>query len=239
MTYPASKSASGVYQAIINQLPPHQVYIEPFLGSGSIMRLKKPAPGSIGIDIDKDLIRTWKATYCIYQDIPGLTLIWDDALSWLSSHPIPDDALIYLDPPYLMSTRRSRTKIYTNELTDQQHDQLLQIIRSLSCSVAISGYASSMYCEALRDWRLITLPSRTRGDTSALEHLWMNYAEPIELHDYRYLGGNCRERERIKRKQARWKQRLQTMPALERHAMLSVIQDEKNYCSSPSLIPRH
>lgn len=53
----------------------------------------------------------------------------------------------------------------------------------------------------------------------------MNYPEPLELHDYRYLGRDFRERERIKRKKQRWKQKLSTMPALERYAILSELAD--------------
>ena len=31
------------------------------------------------------------------------------------------------------------------------------------------------------------------------EYLWCNYPAPMALHDYRYLGKDFRERERIKR----------------------------------------
>lgn len=31
-TYPGGKSGAGVYQTIINQMPPHQLYVEPFAG---------------------------------------------------------------------------------------------------------------------------------------------------------------------------------------------------------------
>ena len=55
----------------------------------------------------------------------------------------------------------------------------------------------------------------------------MNYPEPFELHDYSYLGENFRERERIKRKKDRWRLKLQSMPALERFAILSVLQDRQ------------
>jgi hypothetical protein len=52
MAYPGGKNAPGVYHTIINLMPPHQTYIEPFLGAGAIMRLKRPAALNIGIDID-------------------------------------------------------------------------------------------------------------------------------------------------------------------------------------------
>ena len=32
--YPGGKSGSGVYQKLINLMPPHDVHIEPFLGGG-------------------------------------------------------------------------------------------------------------------------------------------------------------------------------------------------------------
>jgi DNA adenine methylase len=52
MSYPGGKNGAGVYQTIINLIPPHPVYIEPFLGGGAILRLKHPAALNIGIDLD-------------------------------------------------------------------------------------------------------------------------------------------------------------------------------------------
>jgi site-specific DNA-adenine methylase len=43
MPYIGGKSQAGVYQRIINLIPPHRVYVEPFLGGGAILRLKSPA----------------------------------------------------------------------------------------------------------------------------------------------------------------------------------------------------
>jgi hypothetical protein len=43
MVYAGGKNGAGVYQTIINLMPPHDVYIEPFLGGGAIMRQKRPA----------------------------------------------------------------------------------------------------------------------------------------------------------------------------------------------------
>src|SRR5919198_2325026 len=65
MTYPGGKNAPGVYQTIINHMPPHEVYIEPFLGSGAILRLKRPARVNIGIDADPQAIAKWQACTAI------------------------------------------------------------------------------------------------------------------------------------------------------------------------------
>ena len=56
MAYPGGKNGSGVYQTIINLMPPHEVYIEPFLGAGAVMRLKRPAARNIGIDLDPEAL---------------------------------------------------------------------------------------------------------------------------------------------------------------------------------------
>jgi site-specific DNA-adenine methylase len=38
MKYPGGKNSDGTYQFIINHIPPHETYIEGFLGSGAIIR---------------------------------------------------------------------------------------------------------------------------------------------------------------------------------------------------------
>lgn len=53
----------------------------------------------------------------------------------------------------------------------------------------------------------------------------MNYPRPVRLHEYTYLGDGFRERERIKRKAARWAARLRGMSPLERQAILAALED--------------
>ncbi|MBY8168177.1 hypothetical protein KW507_15995 [Vibrio fluvialis] len=48
-----SKAASGAYQQIINLMPPHDCYIEAFLGGGTVMKRKAPAIRSFGLDLDE------------------------------------------------------------------------------------------------------------------------------------------------------------------------------------------
>ena len=56
MSYAGGKAAPGTFHKIISLMPPHQIYIEPFLGGGAIMRLKRPAQLNIGIDRDRAAI---------------------------------------------------------------------------------------------------------------------------------------------------------------------------------------
>lgn len=218
MAYPGGKAGDGVYQTIINQMPPHRVYIEPFLGGGAVLLRKKPSIVSIGIDVNAAVTKAFEA------DIPGLELWTTDAVQWLKTYRFEGDELVYCDPPYLMSTRSCQRDYYEYEFaSEDEHAALLDVLKSLRCYVMISGYWSDLYARELRDWRYIHYNARTRGSKTAREFLWMNYPEPFELHDYQYLGGDFRERERIKRKKERWAARLASMPALERYAILDVI----------------
>lgn len=217
MRYPGGKGASGVYQRLINQIPPHRVYIESHLGGGALMRYKKPAEVNIGLDIDPAIVKQW-------DDPSDMELICVDAVPYLNQYPFKGDEFIYVDPPYLTTSRRSKRAIYKYEYTEQQHIELLQLLIALPCNVMISGYWSELYGTHLQDWRHMTFETRTRSGEPATESIWMNYPEPETLHDYRFLGDTFRERERIRRRIERWKERLETMSPLERNALLHSIR---------------
>ena len=224
MNYPGGKNGGGAYQTIINQMPPHEVYIEPFLGSGAVLRAKRPAIASIGIDRDAACIAAFPRTESM-QLLCGNAL--DHLKDWrASTEGTNTTTLIYCDPPYLRSTRRSQSPIYQYEFWEEdEHRSLLAVLRESGAMVILSGYASKLYNELLPDWRTLTYNAITRGGTMAKETLWMNYPEPLELHDYRFLGKNFRERERIKRQKARWLARLQRMPTTQRYAFFEVITE--------------
>jgi site-specific DNA-adenine methylase len=50
-SYFGSKATSGLCQAIIALMPPHDTYIETHVGGGAIMRRKAPAPPGVRIDV--------------------------------------------------------------------------------------------------------------------------------------------------------------------------------------------
>ena len=88
----------------------------------------------------------------------------------------------------------------------------------------ISGYHSELYENTLSDWQVYTFQTTIRKHV-AIEWVWMNYKSPIELHDYRYLGNDYRERYQIKEKVKRWSKRLNSMPVLEQQALMHVMQN--------------
>lgn len=213
MAYLGGKSQSGTYQRIINLIPPHDVYIEPFLGSGAILRLKKPAAVSYGVD----LAAPKPALLDRAHVLQGCGIDFLENFKWSGRE------FVYADPPYLHSTRgRAR---YQFEMSDEAHLRLLAVLKSLPCPVLLSGYPSAMYDDALTGWHREEFQVMTRGHTWATEVLWFNYPRPTVLHDLAYVGENYRDRLRIKRKRARWAARLKRMPALERAALYSALVD--------------
>ncbi len=148
-----------------------------------------------------------------------------DCVPWLHSYRFTGSEFVYADPPYLFHTRKQKDRLYKFEYTFLQHVELLDILLTLPCPVMVSGYQSEIYDDILTGWRKETIQTVTRGGTLATEVIWMNYPQPEALHDYRYLGDDFRERERIKRKKQRWQERWRTMDRLERLAILAAIQE--------------
>lgn len=219
MRYPGGKNAAGTYQRIINQIPPHRVYIEPFAGSAAILRLKRPAEFSIAFDREPGAIDALR------EVVPQNTdLCVGDGIAFLENAQWVGHEFVYCDPPYLAEVCRSPLR-YKHKMTRAQHVRLLRILKKLPCPVMISGYWSEMYAEALADWRPDRFMQMTRGGSMAEEWLWMNYAEPLALHDYRYLGQNYREREKFSRRQKRWTAKLKRMVPLERQALLAALEE--------------
>lgn len=244
VSYPGGKNGAGVYQKIINLMPPHDRYFEPFLGGGAVLRLKRPARENVACDLVASQVSAVSAELA-RSGVPAGDIIisgerrrspdpaMEDfsaryrlfrgcAIALLETSAFRARDLVYCDPPYLMETRKGR-KLYEYELSDLDHRRLLRVIRKLPCMVMISGYWSSLYANMLDGWNSISFEAMTRGGHTATEWLWFNFPSPVALHDYRYLGANFRERERIKRRKLRWTARLQRMPILEKQSLLSAI----------------
>lgn len=210
----------GAAQRIVSELPPHELYLEIFAGSGAVGRLKKPASLDLFIERNPATAGALKAM------LPAASVVVGDCTRILVPERIPAAAVVYADPPYLMSVRKSRKNYYRFELSrDVEHERLLAWLKRFPCRVLISGYWSELYAHRLEGWRLVTFGVPTRKGR-ALECLWCNFPEPAERHDTRFIGAGFRERERIGRKVARWVRRLQAMPLAERAAVLAALGEQ-------------
>jgi DNA adenine methylase len=289
MNYPGGKNGSGTYQRIINLIPPHRVYIETHLGSGAVLRNKKPARRNFGIDLNFDILHEVatkvladpQVLYDVYlpaaasadrrvracivdragaapspepaihasttgsDDTAGTTARNDDlddtakasdpswrfycmdSLQFLKTYQFRGDEFVYADPPYVMGSRRNQRRLYQFEYDDADHVELLDVLKALPCQVMISGYQSDLYADHLAGWNIVTFDAITRGGSMATEYLWMNYDQPVVLHDFSHLGDDYRQRERIKRKADRLVEKFRGLDETEALAILSALLETK------------
>jgi hypothetical protein len=232
LSYLGSKAQAGVWQRIICQMPPHELYVEPFFGSGQIFFRKRPAVRNVLIDADPRVISgvvdRRRAPEMALPDGAAVRVICGDALRELAAlkPKLVHNAVIYCDPPYLLYTRTSRHR-YAHEFgRGDQHAALLALLKEMPCRVLLSGYPSKLYAQKLKSWRCISYRTRTRGRTLT-ECLWCNFPEPTELHDWRFIGKGYRERLTLKRFAARFLARLDGMPELKRNFVLNLVEKHR------------
>lgn len=222
MHYPGGKGAAGVVQQVINRIPPHRVYIEPFAGGAAVFRAKAPAASSVLADLDAAVVEHWRRSTIGRSDV---VVQHRCALDLLSSWSWQGDEFVYLDPPYHPASR-ANPHIYRHELGDAGHAALLGLLRGLPVRWALSGYRCAAYDDAAASsgWTRIDYQAMTRGGPRT-ESLWLNYEPPATLAEYTFVGETFRERQRIKRKVGRWLAKLDALAPVERNALLSAMRD--------------
>jgi len=84
------------------------------------------------------------------------------------------DCFIYVDPPYLLSTRKQR--YYNVEMTeDKEHEELIKTLKDHSGPVLLSGYDSELYNDLLTDWTKKEIATFAEQGKKRKEVLWNNY----------------------------------------------------------------
>ncbi len=86
--------------------------------------------------------------------------------------------LFYCDPPYIHKTRGD-AKAYSNEMNDQDHKELAQVLNSVQGLVAVSNYDCDFMNRLypVKKWFKTTGPKKTIHSTKdkRVESLWTNY----------------------------------------------------------------
>ena len=211
--YFGSKATSGLCQAIIAMMPPHETYIETHLGGGAIMKRKPPALHNIGIDLNDRALARFACDYPV-ERVHGC------AHEILSGYPFRGRELVYCDPPYLQSTRSSSRR-YRFDYSELDHIALLELLKTLPCQVMVSGYPSALYDERLGQWGSVELQVMNQAGVRT-EKLWFNFT-PDRVHWASFAGRNFTHRQTVKRKAASWGRRYRAMPRAERLAVLAAM----------------
>lgn len=254
LKYPGAKNRLAKW--ILQYIPEHEVYLEPFFGSGAIFFNKEPAKIETINDIDHDIVNYFEvlrdnpeeliskleltpygreeyekayieatnkierarrfAVKCYMgfgcsnrykngfrssqqSNSPHTTKAWRllpetlkeatkrlqnaqieslDALELIRRYNT-SDVFIYLDPPYLHSTRKNY--LYKHEMTDAQHIELLRSINSHPGKVLISGYDSELYNAMLTGWNKVSKDTQAENGLKRTEVLWMNYQPQMRM----------------------------------------------------------
>ncbi len=249
-------------------IPPHRVYVEMFLGSGAVLRRKRPAEMSYAYELDRATIKefaehlppehfepwTINADWNGVDSLPGcggtsigfrlpgsdsktnLEIFNVDAFEALRAKFVassyfwglaePAETVIYVDPPYPESVRSSPTRIYKFEMmAEAEHAELLSLLLAIPAKVILSGYDSELYNDTLKGWRKEAIPTTNRAGSKVIETVWLNFPEPVELHDYSHVGTDFRDRWRMTKRLRNWTGQLKGMKPAERGAMLEQLGD--------------
>ena len=112
-----------------------------------------------------------------FADVIVESMDWAD---FVTKHERAGRTLFYVDPPYLGDVRSGGEAYGVDMMDESCHVRLLQWAVDTECMVAISGYPSELYDNALADWdrqehRVVASVSMSSGDRARTEVLWRNH----------------------------------------------------------------
>lgn len=120
----------------------------------------------------------------VVERLHHVTLECQPAEQIIERYGASPDVLLYVDPPYLGSTR-ANDNAYRHEMrTDDEHRALAEQLRAARAAVVLSGYPSDLYDQDLyADWHRVEFAAGTgQGGVWAnrTEVLWAN--RPLQHH---------------------------------------------------------
>jgi DNA adenine methylase len=250
-------SKARIADRIVDLLPEHGHYVEPYCGGLSVLLAKRPAAMETVNDLDGDLVCFWRVLRDRPEDLvraceltphsrAELTDGWEPttseverarrvwvrlaqgrggtmrrtgwrhyvttsgsslgmpgyleayrermlpaaerlrnvsleclpALTIIGKYGATADVLLYVDPPYLGTTRGDANSRYGVEMrTEGEHRELAAALTDCGAAVVLSGYDSPLYADLYAGWHrneLATMTGNGRGDQSRTEVLWSN-----------------------------------------------------------------
>lgn len=115
----------------------------------------------------------------VAERLAMVTLECRSAVEVIDSYGKHANALLYVDPPYVGSTR---ARNYRHEMGDEvQHRELAEHLNACRAAVVLSGYHSTLYDQLYSGWHRVELDAFTGQSTgyqSRTEVLWSNRPFP-------------------------------------------------------------
>lgn len=126
-----------------------------------------PMPGYLAAYVDRMAAAAERLHAVSLECLPALTVI--------GKYGAQPDCLLYVDPPYLGSTRGAN---YRHEMTgDADHQELASALADCAAAVVLSGYHSELYDDLYAGWYRYEVATNTGNATTTkarTEVLWAN-----------------------------------------------------------------
>jgi DNA adenine methylase len=119
----------------------------------------------------------------IHRRLRGVTILnrdWKEVVMKYDG----EETWFYLDPPYVLETRPGSEGIYAHEMSDKEHEKLIDICLGLKGKVVLSGYQNEIYRRLeengwIRLDKEVVLRSvvvqKGQERPNRVESVWLNY----------------------------------------------------------------
>ena len=262
LKYPGSKWNLASW--IIDHMPPHESYLEPFFGSGAVLFNKEPSRIETINDSDGEIVNFFRvcrdkpeelarainltpwardelaacregtadplerarrtAVTChmtfgsrrcgksfrhttgkkkdggpdhpkVWAGVPEIVLEAAERLKNVQVENKPalelirgfdgPEVFIYLEPPYVKSTRTLHGDQYNFEMTEKDHEELLKAAVNSRAKIILSGYDNALYNDYLNGWKKESIKAQVERGGTKTETIWYNYTkyEQIAIFD--------------------------------------------------------
>lgn len=115
------------------------------------------------------------------ERLARVTLEARPALELIDAYGSHENVLLYVDPPYLGSTR---ARNYRHEMgSERDHLELARHLEACAATVVLSGYDSPLYLEAYDGWHrheIRTMTGQASTWKARTEVLWSNRPFPVD-----------------------------------------------------------
>lgn len=192
MAYIGNKNFNGVLETLINQIPCSHRYFSLFTGGGGL-EFCNSLNHLQWICAEKD--SRLHSSISLHSSI-----VFSDYKYLIAGFTFTSDDFIFIDPPYMFSTRRAGKKYYKHEFTVSDHKHLLKFISTTTAKVCVTHPPCSLYFQNLVHFTFIPLSYQSRQGIFN-DGIWINYdISQLLLATPAVIGGNAMERQMIKRK---------------------------------------
>jgi DNA adenine methylase len=120
----------------------------------------------------RDWVTYPKNLPALIERLQGVVIENRDAKQVMMSHD-GIETLHYVDPPYVAESR-DKGSDYKFEMTEQDHRDLAEFLKSLKGMVVLSGYPSVLYDELYNGWKQIKISALADGAKKRTEVLFIS-----------------------------------------------------------------